>query len=188
MGVQWGGRFELTVASSSIATVTVHCGTSVQYRTIGTVQVCYTFDALPMAQQGMIIVAVVLAFETEACVSWRQSWSWPTSGLITLITSQTLASHSHPPVLRSLSLSGVHSASCWIAFLGCIRLRAPHCHQEFLSSHLDLKSKLAANLAVPKLLSSNMAHSLFPDWRKVHLNSCFVVVQWYDKNSSLWGS
>ena len=67
--VQWGGRFELTVASSSITTVTVHCGTSVQYRTIGTVQVCYTFYALAMAQQGMIIVAVVLAFETEACVS-----------------------------------------------------------------------------------------------------------------------
>ena len=69
IGVQWGGRFELTVASSSIATVTVHCGTSAQCRTIGTVQVCYTFDALPMAQQGMIIVAVVLAFETKACVS-----------------------------------------------------------------------------------------------------------------------
>ena len=119
MGVQWGGRFELTVASSSITTVTVHCGTSVQYRTIGTVQVCYTFDALPMAQQGMIIVAVVLAFETEACVSWRQSWSWPTSGLITLITSQALASHSHPPVLHSLSqrvmldcISGLHSLAC----------------------------------------------------------------------------
>ena len=30
MGVQWGG-LELTVASSSITTVTVHCGTSVQY-------------------------------------------------------------------------------------------------------------------------------------------------------------
>ena len=68
MGVQWGG-LELTVASSSITTVTVHCGTSAQCRSIGTVQVCYTFDALPMAQQGMIIVAVVLAFETEACVS-----------------------------------------------------------------------------------------------------------------------